>query len=154
MSRFTCACAAAVVWTIASAAPARAQTITGTWVQQTSNGPGMTMIVDACCNGGRRFTYRIQSAPGADTILMSIDSPLDGTDAPVMIGGKPSGETMGIKRIDDHHLTAVLKMNGATFGMSRATISADGKTLTVESEITSAAGGGTPGKTTETWLRK
>jgi hypothetical protein len=29
-----------------------------------------------------------------------------------------SGETMAIKRVDDHHLSTVLKMNGKLFGTS------------------------------------
>jgi hypothetical protein len=71
-----------------------------------------------------------------------------------MLGGKTSGETMAIKRVDDLHLTAVLKMNGKTFGTAKGTISADGKTLTVEDNFISAEGGQPVGKQTEVWIRK
>ena len=108
------------------------------------------MIVVACCNGGRRITYHI---PPNDMVL-TVESPLDGGDAQVMFGGKPTGETMAIKRVDDPHLTAVLKMNGKAFGTAKGTISADGKTLTVEDNFTSAEGGQPVGKQTEGWVRQ
>ena len=41
---------------------------------------------------------------------------------------------MAIKRVDATHTVTVLKMNGKPFGTSKATISADGRTLTVENE--------------------
>jgi hypothetical protein len=41
-----------------------------------------------------------------------VQSTLDGADAPVLVAGKPSSETMAIKRVDDHHLTGLVKMNG------------------------------------------
>ena len=69
---------------------------------------------------------------------MTVDSPMDGREAPVLVGGKPSGETMAIKRVDDRHYSAVVKMNGKPFGTSNGTVSADGKTMTVDS----AFGGG------------
>jgi hypothetical protein len=61
---------------------------------------------------------------------------------------------MGIKREDSHHTVTVLKFNGKQVGTSRATLSADFSTLTVENEITVAAGGRQPGKVTDIWVRK
>jgi hypothetical protein len=109
------------------------------------------MTVEACCKGGLRLIYRIT---GRADVLMAVESPMDGTDVPVLAAGKPTGETMGIKRLDDHHTFTVLKMNGTTFGTSKSTLSADGKTLTIENEYTSAVGGLTVGKQTDTWVRK
>ena len=103
----------------------------------------ITMTVEMCCNGGRRLIYR---TTGSD-VLTTVESPFDGSDVPVMIGGKPSGGTMAIKRVDATHTVTVLKMNGKPFGTSKATISADGRTLTVENEYTMAAGGQSNGKT-------
>lgn len=130
-----------------------AQSFLGTWVKkgEPSAGAGMTMTVEVCCNGGRRLTYRI---PGNDAFLMTIESQLDGTDAPLIMGGKPSGETMAIKRIDDRHATTVLKMNGKQFGTSKAEVSADGKTLNIENVFTSAEGGMPAGKYPEIWVKK
>jgi len=85
---------------------------------------------------------------------MVIETLLDGSDAPALIGGKPSGETLAIRQIDDRHATAVLKMNGKPFGTAKGTLSADRKTLTVEDDFTSTAGGQQVGKQTETWIRK
>ena len=108
------------------------------------------MTIEACYNGGRRVIYRMV---GTETV-MTVESPFDGSDAPVLVDGKPSGETMGIKRVDDHHTITVVKMNGKTFGTSKATFSADGKTITVENNYTSTAGGPPVGKQTEVWVRK
>jgi hypothetical protein len=87
-------------------------------------------------------------------VTLTVESPFDGTDAPILVGGKPTGGTMGIKRVDDSHTVTTLKMQGKIYGTSRATLSTDGKTLTVENEITSDVGGQVVGKQTETWIRK
>ena len=50
--------------------------------------------------------------------------------------------------------TAVLKIYGKPFGTAKGTLSADGKTITIEDEYTSAAAGQQVGKQTETWSRK
>ena len=57
--------------------------------------------------------------------------------------------TMGIKRVDARHADTVLKMNGQTYGTTKATLSADGKTLTNEIAVTSEARGQPVGKQTE-----
>ena len=148
--RFTCV--VVIVWALDFASPLRAQIGLGTWVQQSNASPGLTMTVEACCNGGRRFVYRIN---GQTDVLMTIESPMDGREVPVLAaGGKPTGETMAIQRVDDRHTFTVVKMDGKPFGTSKATLSADGKTLTVENEITFTGGGQTAGKQTETWVRK
>jgi hypothetical protein len=142
-----------ILWALDLTSALRAQTGIGTWVQQgkTSAAGGLTMTVEACCKGGRRLIYRLN---GSATVLMTIDSPMDGSEVPVLAAGKPTGETMGIKLLDDHHTVTVLKMNGKPFGTSKATLSADGKTLTIENEVTSGIGGQTVGKQTEIWVRK
>jgi hypothetical protein len=129
-----------------------AQAFIGTWAKKTdASGAGaMTMTVEACCAGGRRITYHI---PGNNMVL-TVETHLDGQDAPVVVGGKPSGETMAIRLIDARHATAVLKMNGKAFGTSQGTISADGKVLSVQVDYTSSVGGQPVGKQTETWIRK
>lgn len=148
------ACAAAMCLATFLPRSAYAQLGVGTWARTDVPGTGqLTMTVEPCCSGGFRILYRLD---GRGEVMMSIDSPMNGTDAPVIIGGKPSGETMGIKRVDPLHAVTVLKMNGKQFGISRSTLSADGKTLTVENEVTAAGQPGMQvGKTTEKWaLRK
>ena len=140
------------VVTLAWAGPAQAQLAIGTWVKQgtTPGQPGLTVVVEACCGGsGRKLIYK-----AGETVVLTVESALDGSDAPEMSMGKPTGETMGIKRIDDRHTMTILKLNGQQFGTSTATISDDGKTLTIENNITAPLGGHKVGKTTDTWVRK
>jgi hypothetical protein len=135
------------------ASQAHAQLGVGTWVRTDAAGKGITMTVAPCCNGGFRLTYQIPIAPGQPAMLMVVDSPMDGTEVPALVGGKPSGETMAIKRVDDHHYRGVLKMNGQPIGTSTGTLSADAKTLTVET--VSQTGPGAPAeKIIETWIKK
>jgi len=108
------------------------------------------MTVELCCRTGRRLIYRI---PGIDGVL-TVESPFDGSEVPVLLGGKPSGETMAIKQTDDRHWTTILKMNGQLFGTSNGTLSADGRTITVENDFATTVGGNPAGKSTETWVKK
>lgn len=138
-----------------SASFLQAQITVGTWVRQPGpTTPGdVTMTAEPCCNGGRRLTYHMKI--GNETVVMVVESPFNGTEVPVLVGGKPSGETMAIKTIDNLHWTAVLKMNGGQpFGTSKGEFSADGKTLTVENNITFAAAGQQIGVQKEVWLKK
>jgi hypothetical protein len=112
----------------------------------------MTMTVETCCNGGRRLTYHFDI--NATVTTLTVESRFDGSEADVLIAGKPSGETMAITRVDDHHIATVVKLNGKPFGTSNATLSADGKVLTVLNEYSSSAGGQPVGKSTETWVRE
>lgn len=57
---------------------------------------------------------------------------LDGNDAPVMAAGKPTGQSMAIKRVDSHHTYTVLKLQGKETGISKSELSSDGKVLKVE----------------------
>jgi hypothetical protein len=131
---------------------ANAQWAVGTtWVRTDDEGKGMTMSVAACCNGGYRLTYQMPPIGGRPAVLMTIDSPLNGTDAPTLVGGKPSGQSMGIKRVDDRHYTAIVKVNGQPMMTATGVVSADGKTMTVEDV---PQGGGNGVKVIETWVRK
>jgi hypothetical protein len=122
-----------------------------TWVRTDPRGKGITMTVEACCNGGLRLVYQIPPIGNQPAATLTIDSPMNGTEVPALVGGKPSGETMAVTRMDDHHYSAVVKMNGQPFGSSNGVVSADGRTMTVES-VTQA--GGKLEKIIETWVRK
>jgi hypothetical protein len=134
------------------ASQAHAQLAVGTWARTDLASVAMTMTVEVCCNGGRRLTYHVPAMGGQPAATMTVDSPMNGTDVPMLVNGKPSGQTMAIKRVDDHHFSTVVKMNGQTYGTSSTTISADGKSATTES--ISQTPGGTPKKTLETWVKK
>ena len=133
-----------------SARTVHAQIEIGTWVQQSGQQVGMTLTVEACCGaGGRRLTYR---NPGSTEVAVIVESRMDGTDAPMIIGGKPSGQTMAITRADTNHATSIVKMQGKVFSKSKATLSPDGKKLTVENDI--PADVGKPLKQVEVWVKK
>ena len=146
-------CSVVLLGVLSPARPLHAQIGVGTWVRKaTGSTLPMAMTVEACCKGGRRLIYHFD-INGTETIL-SVESAFDGSEAEVLIGGKPSGETMAITRVDDHHLSTIVKLNGKAFGTSKATLSPDGKVLTVVNEFSSSAGGQQVGKTTETWVRQ
>ena len=106
------------------------------------------MTAETCCKGGYRLTYRVPIGSGQPPLIVTVDLPMDGTEVPTMTAGKPTGQTMSAKRVDDHHFTGVVKQNGQLSLTNNATLSADGKTLTVEDKV---AGGQT---VTETWVKK
>jgi hypothetical protein len=139
---------AAFLWTLGWGSPVHAQLGVGEWVRTDEAGKGMTMTVAACCKGGFRLTYRVPIANGQPPLILTVDLPMDGTEVPTMSAGKPTGQTMSAKRVDDHHYTGVVKQNGQPYLTSIATLSADGKTMTVEDTLTNNQ------KVIETWLKK
>ena len=138
-----------IVFTLAVgwATLAHAQILVGTWERTDLHVKGMVMTVTTCCNGGLRLVYNIPASPGQPATTMTVNSPMDGTEVPALVGGKPSGQTMAIKRLDDRHYETILKMDGKPFGTAKSTLSADAKTISVDGVY-----GGQ--KTAETWVRK
>jgi len=134
------------------ASQAHAQFAVGTtWVRTDEAGKGIVLNLEACCNGGLRLVYQIPPMGSRPASTMSVDSPMNGTEAPTLLAGKPTGQTMAIKRVDDHHLTAVLKVNAQPAATYKSAISADNKSMTVEGVV----GTGSQAQTvTETWVRK
>jgi hypothetical protein len=139
---------------LAGGAPAgAADSPVGTWVKKSEAGkPAMTLTIDGWGRGKAKLTYDIKIKD--TSMVLTIVSALDGNDAPVLINGKPSGQTMAIKMIDARHASTVLKINGQPFGTSKGAFSADYNTLTVENDFASAVAGNAAGKSTETWTRK
>jgi hypothetical protein len=133
---------------------AAADSPVGTWktMGDFSNAKGeMTMVIERWSKGGAKLTYRMVNQP----IVLTLESKLDGSDAPLLMNGQPTGETMALKRLDGHHASNVLKMNGKQFGTSTATFSDDFSKLTIENQVQEATQVGPPrGKTTELWTRK
>ena len=148
MKTTTVVCAVSLV--LLRGSSLQAQFSLGTWVQ-TAPMKGLTMTVEACCNGGRRLIFHM--AVDQKTQTMTVESRFDGSDAPVLAEGKPTGETIALKRGNERQTTAVFKRNGQVFRTSTSTESADRKTLTVENEFIEPAGKVT-GKMTETYVRK
>jgi hypothetical protein len=111
-------CGAAFLSSVGWAGQAHAQLGVGTWVRTDARANGLTMTVETCCNGGFRLIYYVPGVPGQPPVTMTIDSPLDGTEVPVLVGGKPSGETMAVERVDERHYSAVVNMGAKLFGTS------------------------------------
>jgi len=145
------ACVIAALFALTSGSSLQAQFSVGTWVQ-TAPMKGLTMTVEDCCNGGRRLIFHVTL--GQKTQTVTIESRFDGSDAPQVVDGKPSGETMALKRVDERRTTTVFKKNGKVFRTSTATESADRMTMTVENEFLDMGDGRVTGKMTETYVRK
>jgi hypothetical protein len=88
------ACVISVFVALASENSLQAQFSVGTWVQ-TAPMKGFTMTVEECCSVGRRLVFHVALGQKAQTI--TIESRFDGSDAPVVVDGKPNGETMALK---------------------------------------------------------
>jgi hypothetical protein len=142
----------ALLLAVGWAGSANAQLAVGNWTRTDSAGLGITLTVETCCNGGLRLTYHIPAMGDQPAATLTVDSPMDGTEVPVLLNGRPSGETMALKRIDASHMSGVVKMNGQLFVTSSSTLAADGKSATTES-ITQMPGGKTQ-KVIETWVKK
>jgi hypothetical protein len=141
---------AIAVCLVALAASAQAQIAPGTWVKRGGT-PGMIMIVESV-GSGLKLTYRIIGADGKpmNQYVMTVVTMLDGKEVVVLVDGKPSDETMAVKRIDASHTFTVIKMQGKEFGTSKLEVSGDGRVLKVENYTASYAG--QPAEvTTEYW---
>lgn len=106
----------------------------GTWVLREPPQAGrLTMTVEEVGTGWK-LTYKVvgPSAPGST--VSTVLTPLNGNDVPVLVNGKPSGQTMGIRRIDSRHTVTVLRFKGKETGISKAELSPNGKVLTVETD--------------------
>jgi hypothetical protein len=95
----------------------------GTWVlREPPQGGRLTMTVEEVGTGWN-LTYKVvgQAAPG--TIVSTVLTQLNCKDVTVLIEGKPSGQTMGIKKIDSRHTVGVVKFQGKEIGISKGEIS-------------------------------
>jgi hypothetical protein len=112
------------------------------------------MLVIEPAGSGVKLTYRMLGPNGAPIGqgAMTIVSGLDGKDAPMTVDGKDTGQTMAIRRIDAMHTATVMKFQGKVVGTSKSEISPDGKTLTVENDMSAANPGA--GKQMEYWDKK
>ncbi len=145
-------CSLAFLSAVGWASQAHAQIPVGNWVRTDAQANGLTMTVEACCNGGLRLIYHVPIT-GQPPMTVTVDSPMNGTEVPSLVNGKPTGQTMAITRVDARHYTGIVKMGGKLYGTSTSTLSADGKSITVES-VSQAVAGSKAEKAIETWVRK
>mgnify|MGYP001792011428 FL=1 len=86
---------------------------------------------------GWNLTYKVVGPDAPASTVSTVQTPLNGKEAPLLVNGKPSGQTMGIKRIDTHRTVTVLKFKGKETGVSMAEVSPDGKVLKIETDYVS-----------------
>lgn len=104
----------------------------GTWVERKPPEQGrQTMTVEEA-GSGWKLTYKATSPKMAGMMVFTVVTQLDGNDAPVMAGDKPTGQSMAVKRLDSHHTYTVLKFQGKQTGISKSELSPDGKVLKVQ----------------------
>jgi hypothetical protein len=114
----------------------------GTWVRRdpTQKNSRIIMTVEAA-GAGRKITYKFVTPEAPAGYTMTVLTQFDGKDAPFMVDGKPSGQTVATRMIDSRHAAGVVKMNGKVTGTSKSEISPDGKVLKSENTTTTGAGG-------------
>ena len=141
---------ALAVFALAMTSGAHAQLAAGTWVMRET--PRVSMVVEPM-GSGYSVTYHVVGKDGQQ-VTMTLQTPLDGSETPFLVNGKPTGQTYAGKRVDSRHTSGVVKMNGKVMATSKAELSADGKTITVENDNTVAAGGNSAGKRIEHWDKR
>ena len=103
---------------------------------------------------GWKLTYRVVGPTAAVSTVSTVLTPLDGKEAPVLINGEPSGQTMAIKRIDSRHTVTVVRYQGKERSVAKSEISPDGKVLTVETDYATSNPIKLAGKQIEHWNRQ
>ena len=126
---------------------ASAQVAAGRWVNREV--PSMSMAVEPMGNGWS-IVYDIK-APNGTVTKMSIKAPMDGTETAFYVDGKVTTQTYVGKRLDPRHSTGVVKMDGKVSAISKAELSADGKTVTVMNELPASVVGAKPVTLVEHW---
>jgi hypothetical protein len=101
-----------------------------------------------------KLTHKVIGPTAPASTVSTILTPLNGKEVPVLVNGKPSGQTMRIQKIDSHHTVTVMMFHGRERSVSKSEISPDGKVLTVETEYPTSNPIGLAGKQIERWNRQ
>jgi hypothetical protein len=140
--------AAIAVLTVAGSMTLRAQSnpLVGTWklnltASKYDPGPAPKSLTRTVVAQGDGVKYTFEGV-GSDgkPLMYGFSVQFDGKDNAVM-GVMPNGaDSISAKRIDANHYEATLKKGGKVLGMSKVSVSSDGKTTTVDATGTTAAG--------------
>jgi len=126
----------------------------GVWVlRDSTKGFRLTMTLVEV-GAGWKITYRIpvpDARGAAVSSVMTIETKLDGKEVPNLVDGKPSGQTMEIRKIDSRHTFTVVKFQGKQTGISKSELSPDGKVIKTENEIAVSGPNGMAGKKIQYW---
>lgn len=126
----------------------------GTWVLREPTQEGRPTMTAEEVGSGWKLIYMV-AAPDTTGILYStVLTQLDGKDVPVLVEGKPSGQTMGIKKIESRHTVTVVKFHGKEMAILKSEISPDGKVLKVETDYADPNPTGLVGKQIQYWDRQ
>jgi len=130
----------------ASSLLAQSNAVVGTWklnLTKSKYDPGpapksltRTVVADG---DGLKYTFEGVGADGKP-LAYGFSVKFDGKDYPIT-GSMPAGaDSIAGKKIDANHYEATLKKGGKVIGMSKVTVSSDGKVTTVDASGTNAAG--------------
>ena len=126
----------------------------GTWVLRDPTSKFRVTMTLEEVGSGWKLTYRIpvpNAGSTAVTSVMTVETALDGKDALTLVDGKPAGQTMAIRKIDDYHTSAVIKMQGKQTGSSTSELSPDGKVIKSENDVPMTSPDGAVGKQVQYW---
>ena len=125
----------------------------GVWVMRESPaGFRMTMTLEEVGAGWKIATrFPIPKAQGTATeSVMTVETALDGKDAPTFVDGKPTGQSMQIRKIDDRHTITIIKLDGKQ-SISKSELSTDGRTITAENDSLVSGSNGSANKQIQHW---
>ena len=110
----------------------------GAWVLRVPPQGGRLIMTVEEVDAGWNLTYQVVGPDAPASTVSTVQTPLNGKEVPLLVNGRPSGQTMGIKRIDPHRTVTVLRFKGKETGVSKAEISPDGKVLKIETDYVSS----------------
>jgi hypothetical protein len=123
----------------------------GTWVQR----DGVLVLTVEEAGAGRKLTYRTRGPDGklvkGELTVVTMG---DGKDAPLLVDGKPMGQSMAIRKAGANQTRTVLRLNGKDCGVSTSEVSAGGKVMKSETEYSNPACGAVGKKQVTLWDRK
>jgi hypothetical protein len=102
----------------------------GKWIQRDTH---LALDITSGANG-TTFTYSVPNATQS-TDSLSFVTKFDGADAPMLVNGAPTGQTIAITVMDDRHANGITKFQGKTTGTSKTELSEDGKVMRVDNDV-------------------
>jgi len=141
LATLTLGAALALVSTVSTAADAPDPVI-GTWKLNAakSSGPLVAKSDTRTYSASADGVTMVWKRAGADGKESTVQGTFkyDGKDYP--ISGSPDFDALSLKRLDANTTESVQKRMGKAVGHTKRTVSSDGKTLTLTSQITNAKG--------------
>jgi hypothetical protein len=133
MTRFRLALALALCAALATISAA-ADPFDGTWRLNTAKskydpGPAPDSATVTIQSDGVTWTVKADSSFDGKPMTVTYKANLDGTPGPMQ--GSPVADMVSVKKVDDQTREMKSTKGGKTVSESRATLSADGKTVTV-----------------------